>query len=779
MHRDPDIDTWLVQEDRLRSASAGVTASVFALSNGHVGVRGTVEEAGESDARGTFLAGVFEHHPLSYPEGGYGYPERGQAIVRVADGSGIHLQVDGVPLDLESIRPDDHRRTLDLRSGTLQRTTQWTTPRGHRMRLRSTRLVSLAHRSLSAVRWELESLDATVSVAVRSDLTVLGSSSVVDIPDPRVDEALAQPFSPCLHGAGQTGGHLVHRTRSSGIGVAAAVEHRLDLPPGASVSTRSSPDDLVTTVLAEVSPHAPLAVVKCVCHAWSRDGTDEETLQEAQEGLAVALRQGWDGVLSEQRAVLDGFWEDAAVEVSGDPDLEQALRYGLFQVLQSTALAHDAPIGAKGLTGHGYSGHTFWDIDGFVQPVLALLRPDPAAPLLRWRASTLDQARERARVLDLPGAAFAWRTVDGAEASPYWPASTAALHLNAVVSRAMGFWSDCTGRPLTELDGVEVLVETARLWAGAAHADHQGRMHLRGVTGPDEYSGVVDDNVFTTLMARWNLTAAAEACAGHPDEADRLDVGEDEQRRWRETAERLHVPYDPVLGVHPAHEGFTESPEWEFSSDPDRYPVHSHAHYATIYRRQVVKQADLVQALWWFPEEFTAEQAARDFDYYERRTVRDSSLSAAVQSVVAARVGHLDLAVDYLRESAFTDLRDLQGDAEEGLHLASLAGSWLALVCGVGGLRVDGDRLELAPRLPARLGTVAVRFRWRGRRLHLSIGPEGTELRLLDAGADPLDLVVDGTDVRLEAGAPVRVPLRREAPLLPTPRQPPTREPKS
>ncbi|MDI3331976.1 MAG: glycosyl hydrolase family 65 protein [Micrococcus sp.] len=782
----PSLQTgsWQVRETALDPDTLGVAESVFALGNGHIGLRGALEETQPSVSRGTFLSGVYEHHPLAHPEEGYGAPERGEAIIGVADGAAIRVQVDGVALDVRETPPDTHERVLDLRAGTLDRRTAWTTPDGRRMRLHSTRLVSLAHRSVTATRWRLEAVDGPARVVVTSDLVANGIPPQVDNPDPRVAEALERPFEAGCSGRHRTGGHLVHRTRSTRIGVAAAVDHAVELSGGPAVPvdavhTDGDDDRVVTTVVVDLAAGQSLDLVKVTAHAWSGRDPGEDLLDRAQAALAEAVDRGWPGLLADQRGVLEAYWEDADVEVDGDPELQDALRFALFQVLQAAAGVHDAPVGAKGLTGSGYSGHTFWDIDGFLMPVLTLLRPRDAARLLRWRTSGLDQARERARVLDLPGAAFPWRTISGEETSAYWPASTAAMHLNADISRSLRFWSDVTGRPLTEVGGVDVLVETARLWTGLAHHDHDGSAHLLGLTGPDEYTGVVDDNVFTVLMARWNLRAAAGACAAHPRDARRLGVDDDEPAQWLAVAAALHVPYDEVLGVHPANTGFTAYREWDFEAAPGPEPLQEHSHYLTLYRHQVVKQADLVQALWWCPEEFTAEQAARDVDYYERRTVRDSSLSAAVQSVACARVGHLDLAVDYLREAAFVDLRDLQGDTHQGLHLASLAGAWLALVSGLGGLHVDGEDLRLAPRLPDRLGRVRFRFRWRDRRLQVEITPQGTVLTAVDPDAGPLPVTVDGTPVTVEPGRPVTVPRVVDTPLLPAPTQPAGRAPRA
>lgn len=782
---------WQVREDSLDPDALGVAESVFALANGHVGVRGVLDEGQSSASRGTFLAGVFEYHPLSYPEGGYGHPEHGQAMIGVADGTVIRLQVDGVPLDVRDTSPTRHERVLDLRDGTLRREVEWRTPAGARMRLVSTRLVSLSHRSATAIRYEVQAVDQPVQIVIRSELTVNDTPPSVENSDPRVAEALGRPFEPCLRDSHTSGGHLAHRTRESGICVAAAVGHELVLPEDADVHTTDSEDQIATSIAAELGPGGSVGFVKYVSHAWSREDPAGDLRDQASAALEGARHLGWEGLMAEQRRVLDGFWEASDVEIDGDPELQQALRFDLFQLLQASACVNRAPVGAKGLTGYGYSGHTFWDIDGFLIPAMALLRPQDAGRMLRWRSSGLDRARKRAQVLGLEGASFPWRTIDGGEASAYWPASTAAAHINADVARAFAFWADATGGNAADVGGLEVLTETARVWTSMLHRDHEGRCHLYGMTGPDEYTGVVDDNVFTNLMARRNLRWAADACDAHPESRRRLGVSVEETQFWREAADSMYIPYDKVLQVHPANEGFTTYREWDFEGRRDAYPVQDHQHYAKIYRRQVVKQADLELALWWCADYFTPEETARNLDYYERRTVRDSSLSAAAQAVVCARAGHLDLALAYLREAALVDLRDLQHDSEEGLHLASLAGAWLALGCGLGGLHVDGGKLQLAPRLPAQLARIAFRFQWRGRRFGVETPPAGTVVRLLIADTDAgtvdgssamepdaeVRLTIDGTEYAVAPGSPAEAPLRSPEPILPPPEQPAGRAP--
>jgi trehalose/maltose hydrolase-like predicted phosphorylase len=454
------------------------------------------------------------------------------------------------------------------------------------------------------------------------------------------------------------------------------------------------------------------------------------------------------------------------------------VRFGLFHVLQASARAERRAIAGKGLTGTGYDGHAFWDTEGFVLPVLTLTKPEAAADALRWRASILDAARHRAQTLSLGGAAFPWRTINGQESGAYWPAGTAAFHVNADIAGAFEDYRLVTGDGELEREcGLEVLVETARLWHTIGHHDRDGRWHVDGVTGPDEYSAVVDDNVFTNLMAARNLDIAVQACGRHPDLARSLGVTDDELVAWQAAADAVYIPYDEALGVHPQCENFTRYDEWDFEAWVGRYPLMMHAPYFQLYRKQVIKQADLVLAMQWRGDAFTDEQKARNLDYYERRTVRDSSLSACTQSVMCAEVGHLELAYEYLREAALMDLRDLHHNTGDGLHIASLAGAWTALVEGFGGLREHADVLALAPALPAALGRLAFGVRWRGMRLQVQVADDTVTCTLPRQTNCELPLRLYGEQCTVRCDEPLVRPLQRRDPLLPPPSQPAGREP--
>ncbi|MFH8336703.1 glycoside hydrolase family 65 protein [Streptomyces sp. AM6-12] len=773
------VEPWAVRETSLDLDLLAQSESVFALSNGHVGWRGNLDEGEPHGLPGSYLNGVHEVHPLPYAEAGYGNPESGQTVIDITNGKILRLLVDDEPFDLRYGRVTAHERVLDLRRGVLERTCEWTSPAGSTVRVRSTRLVSLTQRAVAAVAYEVEAVDARSRVVIQSELVANESLPGSD-GDPRAAMALQSPLEQEDHLAAGNRLRLVHRTRRSGLRVAVAADHVVDGPERTTTRSESGTDLARLTVTSVLEPGQRLRVEKLVAHGWSAARSLPAMADQVDAALAAAAHDGWAGLLADQRARLDDFWARADVEVTGDEEIQQAVRFALFHVFQAGARAERRAIPAKGLTGSGYDGHAFWDTEMFVLPLLTHTAPAAVAEALRWRHGTLDEARERAAQLGLAGAAFPWRTIAGPEGSAYWPAGTAAFHVNADIADAVVRYVDATGDTAFEREaGVELLVETARLWRSLGHHDAHGVYHLDGVTGPDEYSAVADDNTYTNLMARQNLLAAADAVERHPREAARLGVDEEESAAWRDAAEAMHVPYNTELGVHEQHAGFTRYQRWDFEGTrADQYPLLLHFPYFDLYRKQVVKQADLVLALYtcdaWFSERYDEEQIARNFAYYEPLTVRDSSLSACCQAVVAARTGHLDLAYDYTAEAALMDLHDLEHNTRDGLHIASLAGTWMALVAGFGGMRRDGERLRFAPRLPERLSRLAFHVQFRGRRLRVEIDADKTTYALLDG--PPLSLRHHGEEVTVTTSEPAMraVPpaVRRAAPQQPRHRVP-------
>ncbi len=770
------VEPWSLRETELNLDLLAQTESVFALSNGHLGWRANLDEGEPHGLPGTYLNGVHALRPLPYAEAGYGFPESGQTVINVTNGKLVRLFVDDEPFDVRYGELRSHERLLDFRAGTLSRQAEWVSPAGQAVRISSTRVVSFTQRAIAAVCYEVEPLGSPARIAVQSEL--LANEQLPSLGgDPRVAAVLENPLTSEFNRADGTTVVLVHRTASSGLRVGAAMDHQLDCPDGVHVESRAYADGGNVTATMVLQPGQRLRMIKFVAYGWSGERSLPAVRDQVWAALSAARQAGWDGLLAEQRAYLDDFWDKADVQIDGDTEVQQAVRVGLFHVLQAGARAENRAIPAKGLTGPGYDGHAFWDTETFVLPVLTLTVPRAAASALRWRHSTLPLAIERAAQLGLRGAAFPWRTIAGQECSAYWPAGTAAFHINADIADAVLRYVDATGdEDFARGPGMDLLTQTARLWRSLGHHDAIGRFHIDGVTGPDEYSAIADDNVYTNLMARQNLAAAADAARRYPDRARELGVDAEESAGWRDAAKAMFITYDESLGVHPQSEGFTRHQVWDFAeTSAEQYPLLLHFPYFDIYRKQVVKQADLILAMHLCGEAFTAEQKARNFDYYEPLTVRDSSLSACTQAVMAAEVGHLDLAFDYLGEAAMMDLRDLENNTRDGVHIASLAGTWIALVDGFGGLRHRDGMVSFAPRLPDGLTRLAFTILLRGRRLRVEV--TRTRARYILAEGEPLEILHHGREVSLVPGKPQA----RAVPAPPAPRvapsQPPGREP--
>ncbi|MFG2818617.1 glycoside hydrolase family 65 protein [Kitasatospora sp. NPDC048365] len=760
------VDPWCLREERLDTDVLAQSESLFALSNGHLGWRGNLDEGEPRGLSGSYLNGVYEGHRQHCPEPQYGSPETEQAVVDVTDGKLVRLLVDDEPFDLRYGRLRGHRRVLDLRSGVLERVVEWTSPSGRTVRVRSWRLVSLTQRAIGAIAYEVEPVDGEARIVLQSELLANGTVHADD------DAVLLGEE----HAAQGTALRLVHRTRHSGLRVAVAAEHTVDGPSGTAVQASAGPDLARLTVTSRLRPGQVLRLEKLVAHGWSAVRSRPAVADQVDAALTVARDTGWDGLVAEQRRFLDALWAGADVRVDGDEELQLAVRFGLFQVVQAAARAEERAVPVKGLTGPGYDGHCFWDSELFVLQVLCYTFPSAVAPALRWRHRTLPAALRRAARLGLEGAAFPWRTINGEESSGYWPAGLAAFHVNADIADAVVRYTSATDDLLFDREaGLELLVHTARLWHSLGHVDHRGAFHLDGVTGPDEYSAVVDDNVFTNLMAQQNLRAAADAAERNADLALALGVSDAETAAWRDAALHLALPYNGLLGVHEQSAGFTGHQVWDFErTPPDAYPLWRHRAYFQLYRKQVVKQADLVLAMQLRGEAFSPAQKARNFAYYEALTVRDSSLSAHSQAVLAAEVGQLELAYDYLAESALMDLADLEHDTRDGLHLAALAGTWIGLVAGFGGMRHHGDVLAFAPRLPERLTGLCFTVRFQRRLVRVEVAAERAEYRLLDG--PELELWHHGEPFTLTRDAPVTLPVPEPRPL-PEPVQPPGRRP--
>ncbi|MDE0803088.1 MAG: glycoside hydrolase family 65 protein, partial [Acidimicrobiales bacterium] len=662
----------------------------------------------------------------------------------------------------------------------------WTTPAGKRLRVRSERMISLQHRHLAVLQFEVEMIEGSAPIVVSSQLLNrqdgedeyhVTDAALGEGRDPRqsskFDQRVLVPQLQRHEDERAAGGEVIlgYRCADSGMTLGCGYQHLIDTPCEYAIENVVGPDLAKTVFTVEAKEGETIRITKLVSYHSSRGIPAEELADRCHRTLERAVKTGVPELCREQEAWLDDFWDRTDVEVEGDETAQQAIRWNLFQLAQASARTHEQGVAAKAVTGGGYDGHYFWDTEVYVLPCLAFTNPDAARKLLRFRWSMLDAARTRARELSQDGALYPWRTINGEEASAYYAAGTAQYHINAAVAYALERYLNATGDiDFLAHEGAEILVETARLWADLGFFEHNGqvnganRFRIHGVTGPDEYTTVVNDNLYTNVMARFNLRYAARTVSflaeWSPRDFEALqretDLTQDEIDGWRRCADAMYLPYDEALGINPQDEGFLDLEPWDFErTPPEHYPLLLNYHPLVIYRKQVLKQADVVLAMYLQGRHFSRDQKRRNFEYYDPITTGDSSLSACVQSIVAAETGHEDLALDYFLQSLYLDLADTHGNTVDGVHIANAGGVWATLVHGFAGLVDTGEHLRFEPRLPQGWSTLRFRIARHGSRLIVTVDPDGATIELRDGPPvpvqldDSLELVRDGEPVRV------------------------------
>ena len=765
-------DPWALVEQEFTPRYLAETESIFAIGNGFIGMRAVPEEGRPYVERGALINGLHEQWPIHHPEHAFGFAEVGQTIIAAPDPRRFHLYVDDEPLDLRHGDIRTYVRRLDFRTGQLTRTIEWRLPTGVRVRVTSAALTSLVQRHLVAARYEVEVLDGNAHVVVSSQLRNVQEDARSDDGDPRKAKGFDHEVL-VGEGARADGRRSVlsYRVAQSGMTMACGIDHLVD--GDAVVDEQCTADASLgrLVVTAAMSSGQRLGITKFA--AFHTSAVNHEGMPTHPQRLADrcdrtldrAMGRGWEEIAAEQEAYLERFWDTADVDVQGNPTVCQAIRWSLFQVCQATARADSRGIPAKGLTGSAYEGHYFWDAEIYVLPFLIYTNPLLARNALRFRHGMLDAARRRARQVNQKGALFPWRTITGEEASAFFEAGTAQYHINADISHAVMKYTQVTGDEdfLAEC-GAEMLVETARLYADLGffrQGDDGETFHIHGVTGPDEYTTVVDDNAYTNLMAAANLRDAASTVewlrTDRPEDHARLlrrtDLRDEEVLHWRRAAEAMYVPYDEDLGITPQDAHFLDLQRWDFEGVPrEKYPLLLHFHPLVIYRYQVIKQADVVLAMFLHDDWFDPEHQARNFDYYDPLTTGDSSLSTAIQSIVAARIGNDAKAIEYFRYGVFMDLANVAGNTGDGVHIAAAGGVWLSIVHGFGGLTDTGDQPDFWPRLPSSWDGLAFNLTVRGQLLRVEVSRHETVYTL--RGDEPMEICHQGVPTVLQPEMP-------------------------
>jgi alpha,alpha-trehalose phosphorylase len=782
LHREPRIapeyiypvDEWRVIEKQFAPRFLQQSETLFALANGYLGIRGAFSEGRPVHQAGTFINGFHETWPIPYGETAYGFATTGQTMLNVADAKLLRLFVDDEPFVLDYAHLLSFQRVLDLRDATLSRAVVWQTPAGKQVEIRTVRLVSFVHRHLAAVTYEVTLRDADAPLVLASEITVPFATGAQE-GDPRRARGFEERV--LLPRAQRTVDQrlvLAHRTRNSGMTIACGIDHVVETDCDYEVATTCGEDEAAAVYKVRGCRGRVFRVTKYLSYHTSHTTSAADLCDRAEWTLERARRDGWEALLSSQREFVDDFWHRSDVRIRGDQRVQQSVRWNLFQLLQASARVEGAGVGARGLTGQTYEGHYFWDSEIYVLPFLIYTAPHIARNLLQFRYGMLEAARLRAREVGEEGALFPWRTINGEEASAYYAAGTAQYHIDADIVYALRKYVQMSDDSSFLHDqGVEILVETARLWRslGFFSESRQGRFCINGVTGPDEYNTVVNNNTFTNMMARENLRYAAATVRTLRDEnpekyaalVDRTGFVESEAAEWERAAQAMYVPYDEELAIHLQDDSFQEKQRWDLeNTPPEEYPLLLHYHPLVIYRHAVIKQADVVMALFLLGDQFNQEEKRRNFDYYDPLTTGDSSLSVCIQSIVASEIGYTEEAYEYFRYAVLMDLADIGGNMRDGAHIAATGGAWMTLTYGFAGMRDQDGIISFAPQLPVQWQGLSFPLQVRGCRLEVELDHEEATYRLQQG--EELVIRHQGDLVVLMEGQPVTLPIvRREA----------------
>ena len=731
----------ITRQENFEEKEVNLHEALFSNANGYIGVRGNVEEGvpnGWNTMRGTYINGVYEIIPMKQAESLCNLIEKKQTMLNVADTQTICLIADGDVFDLTTGKIIVNERVLDMEQGVTKRHVIWVSPDGKEIELSVTRMTSFLIPSLFTIEYNVKALNFDGLLEIKS-YHIADVKNYSNPDDPRLADDSGALLNVDVVKWREDMSVAVSSTKVSGISVASAVSHRLRLPGKAEISYGKEEGRTLYHVKAEVKQGEELSLIK---YSTFSDSVREDDPEEfARETLKEAMRGNLADIYEKQKEYVTEFFDNSEMEIDGDEELGQAVNFNMYQLFQSATRDKHCSIAAKGLSGEGYEGHYFWDTEMYVAPFFILTNPELAKNILQYRYGILDKARENAALLGhKKGALYPWRTITGEECSGYFPSGTAAYHINGAIAYTIVQYYLTTGDIDFMFDqGEEMLLETARLWFDVGNYDRAGRFVINEVTGPDEYTCMTDNNYYTNCCAAYNMSMAVSFAEKHSSSKrlkellDRLGVTNKELKEIKAAAEKMYFPYDEELGINPQDDSFLQKPVWDLKNTPrEEFPLLLHYHPLHLYRYQVCKQADTVLAYFLFEDGQSKEVMKKSFEYYEKITTHDSSLSTCVFSIVASRLGMHKKAVEYFGDSIKLDLLNTHNNSGDGVHTANMGGSYMAIVNGFAGLRITGEGISVDPFLPSGWKKYSFKIRYKKSLLKFTVSKSGAVCEVLE-----------------------------------------------
>lgn len=752
MKRTFEVTPWNIVTHKLDPEDKRLQESMTSLGNEYMGMRGFFEEDYSGDTlQGIYLGGVWFPDKTRVGWWKNGYPKYFGKVINAINFIKLNVLVDGDPIDLAKDKVSDFELNLDMKQSKLTRSFT-VTKNGHAIEMNFERFISVADKELVGIRVTATNKSTdTVKITFKSAM-----DADVQNEDANYDEHFWNVLKTTQNASDAS---IVAITKENPFGtprftVGIKMTNETDL----NQDPVDQPNDkeVVNQFSGELAPNQSVAIAKRITVVTSRDYDTQAKLETAMNTLSAKVAaSSYDDLFAAHAKIWADRWEKSDVEIEGDTESQQGIRFNLFQLF-STYYGEDSRlnIGPKGFTGEKYGGATYWDTEAFAVPVyLGITDPKVTRSLLMYRYQQLDGAYENAKEQGLKGALYPMVTFNGIECHNEWEITFEEIHRNGDIAFAIYNYTRYTGDKSYVLnEGSKVLTEISRFWADRVHFSERNQKYMiHGVTGPDEYENNVDNNWYTNYLARWTLKYTLEILGEvTPEVAKKLTVSDDEKKHWQDIVDRFYLPEDKNLGIFVQHDGFLDKDLKPVSSIPaDQLPINQHWSWDKILRSPYIKQGDVLQGVWDFIDDFTPEQKKANFDFYEPLTVHESSLSAAIHSILAADLHYEEKAVEMYERTARLDLDNYNNDTVDGLHITSMTGGWLAIVQGFAGMRVRDGELHFAPFLPKKWDSYQFRIQFRGRSIQVHVDQKGTQLTLLSG--EPLTLDLDGKKVSLNA----------------------------
>lgn len=755
-------NNWIIEDNHLDTDNLQKNESIFHVANGYIGVRGNFEEGYNSSMpsiRGTYINAFYDIVPITYGEKAYAFPETMQKIVNIIDVQTINLQIGAERFNLFDGEIKHFRRFVNLKEGIYTREIHWISPNGHELKITIKRVASFTTLELLAIEYTVEKINCSEAISLYS--TINGNVENYTNPnDPRVGGSHAKLLYVVNQTATDSYDQILCETKHSKLQVAATTTHILSAP--CTINKKVKDDEIAYTYTFD-NTIQEVTLTKYTIFTDNRRHND--VVNSGINLLKDIIDTSFETICTQQKDYLDKFWQVANIELEGDDSLQQGIRFNVYQLLQSVGKDKYSNITAKGLSGEGYEGHYFWDTEIYMLPFFILCNPTLAKQLLTYRYTILDHARKRALELGhKKGAAYAWRTITGDECSAYFPAGTAQYHINGDIAYTYIQYYLATGDyAFVEEFGAEVIFETARIWLEIGHF-HNDSFRIDAVTGPDEYTAIVNNNYYTNRLAQYNLLWAVKWYTLLKERSpevwakltNKIQLTEEEITLFEKAAQTMYLPYDETLGISEQDDSFLSKAVWDFENTPkENYPLLLHYHPLAIYRYQVLKQADVVLSHFLLEDDLSNEVIKNSYDYYEKLTTHDSSLSCAVYSIMASKVGYAQKAYDYFIETARLDLDNTHNNTKDGLHTANMGGTWMSIVYGFAGVRIKEGLISFNPGLPANWNKLSFNLSYQGTIIHVCMTPSSTHFSIQEG---QLKIRVYDTDYLLTENMPLELP---------------------